>query len=107
MNKLSLKIGDYNLNPVLKGKSELPSGGLSDLQNIVKWGTTVLLITAVILTIVFFILGGIGWITSGGDKEKLASARKKIVYATIGFIITLGAFFIVNIVGDFFGIEFF
>ena len=102
--KLSLGTpGGYTFNST----AGMPDSGLSDLQSIVKWGTTVLMITAVLLTIFFLIWGGIEWITSTGDKEKLAKAQKKIIYASIGLIITLGAFFIVNFVGNLFDINFF
>ena len=55
----------------------------------------------------FLIWGGIEWITSGGNKEKLAGAQKKVIFAGIGLIISLGAFMIINIVGGFFGVSFF
>lgn len=107
MNELALRTpgpnGGYNINAV----AGMPSGGLSDLQSIVSWATTTLMIAAVILTVVFFILGGIQWITSSGNKEKIQAAQKKITYAAIGLVITLGAFFIVNIVGWLLGVSFF
>lgn len=102
--KLALKTpGDFNLQPV----AGMPDGGVSTLQYIVRWGTTMLLITAIILTLFFLIWGGIEWITSGGNKEKLAGAQKKVIFAGIGLIISLGAFMIINIVGGFFGVSFF
>ena len=46
--KLALKTpGDFNLQPV----AGMPDGGVSTLQYIVRWGTTMLLITAIILTL--------------------------------------------------------
>ena len=106
--KLTLSTpGGYSFDPKLKSGSELPGGGLTDFQSIIRWGTTVLIIGAVVLALFFLIWGGIGWITSGGNKEKLASSQKKIVYSLIGLIISLGSFFIINFVGHLFGITFF
>lgn len=62
----------------------------------------------VIGSLLFFfslIMGAIEWITSGGDKTKLESARSKITNAIVGFVILLIAFAIVKIFQDFFGIK--
>jgi hypothetical protein len=108
MKELALAIIDSNGNSqTIGGVANMPTGGLSDLRSVVKFGTTMLMITAVVLAVIFLIWGGIEWITSGGNKDKLQAARKKITYAIIGLIITLGAFFIVNMIGFLFNIKFF
>jgi hypothetical protein len=71
------------------------------LANIV----TVILIAAAIISLFFLIFGGIRWITSGGDKSKVESARNTIIAAIIGLIIALLAFFIITIVLGFFGLS--
>lgn len=63
-----------------------------------------LLIIAVVIAVFFLIYGGIKWITSGGDKSALESARGHIVAAIVGLIISLLAFFIINFIGKFFGL---
>jgi len=108
MKEIALAIIDSDgEKQTIGGVASLPTGGLTDLQSIIKWGTTMLMITAVILAIYFLIWGGIGWITSGGNKDKIQLARKRIIYAVIGLLITISAFFIVNFVGHLFNIEFF
>src|SRR5437762_8568472 len=59
---------------------------------------TVVLIAAAIISLFFLIFGGIRWITSGGDKAKVESARNTIIASIIGLIIALLAFFIITIV---------
>jgi hypothetical protein len=59
---------------------------------------TILLIVAVIISVIFLIWGGIRWITSGGDKGKVDSARGTIVAAIVGLILAFLAFFIVNVI---------
>ena len=66
---------------------------------------TYLLIGATLLALAFIIFGGIKWITSGGDKTALEGARKMITYAIIGLVISFLAFFIINIIGNFFGVN--
>jgi hypothetical protein len=77
----------------------IPQGGLNVTSKVIGNSITIMIIIAIILTLVFLILGGIGWITSGGDKAKVAAARSRINYAIIGLIVTLAAFFLVNVIG--------
>lgn len=66
---------------------------------------TLLFVIAVIVALIFLIYGGIKWIISGGDKAALDSARNHIVAAIVGLIIVFLAYFIIQIVGGFFGIS--
>lgn len=63
---------------------------------------TFLIVIAILVSIFYLIFGGIRWITSGGDKAKVESARSTLVAAVVGLIISLLAFFIVNFVLGFF-----
>lgn len=77
--------------------------GLCDLDannigSIVSRIVTVLLIAAAVISLFFLIWGGIRWITSGGDKSKVDSARQTIIASIIGLIIALLAFFIITVV---------
>jgi len=50
--------------------------------------------------VVYFVWGSVDWIFSGGDKEKVAAARKKITNAIIGLVLLSLSFVIINIVGQ-------
>jgi hypothetical protein len=56
----------------------------------------VLIIIAIILALIFLILGGVKYITSGGDKGGIDAARGQLIAAIIGLVIALTAFFIIN-----------
>lgn len=60
---------------------------------------------AVLIAVFFLIWGGIKWILSGGDKGGVEAARNTIIAAVIGLVVTFLAFFIISIVGRFFGID--
>jgi hypothetical protein len=60
---------------------------------------------AFLLTMAYFLTGGVQWITSQGDKSTLESARNKITHALIGLIIVASAYAVFKLVGNFFGIE--
>lgn len=58
--------------------------------------------------IIFFftlVIGAIQWISSGGDKQGLESARGKITNAMIGIILLFAAFALVNLIEIFFKIN--
>lgn len=77
----------------------------SKIGQIIATVVTVLLIAATIIALFFLILGGIRWITSGGDKGKVESARNTIIAAIIGLIIAFLAYFILTVVLGFFGLS--
>ena len=69
-----------------------------------------LLLILVVAAIVFFfmlVLGGVRWITSGGDKGKTEAARNQITAALIGLVIVFAAWAIANLIEIFFGIDLF
>ena len=57
-----------------------------------------------IVFVFILIYGAIQWISSGGDKMKMESARSNIASALVGVVILLGFFAILNLVSCFFGI---
>lgn len=58
-----------------------------------------------IITLFMLLIGAVEYITSGGDKEAVEKARKKITTALIGLVILFCVYGIVKIVGDLFGIN--
>ncbi|OGG01630.1 hypothetical protein A2Z33_07635 [Candidatus Gottesmanbacteria bacterium RBG_16_52_11] len=64
-----------------------------------------ILIIAALLAFFYLILGGIQWITSGGDKSAMEAARNKITHAIVGLIIVGAAWAIMLLVQSFLGIN--
>jgi hypothetical protein len=50
--------------------------------------------------LVYFVWGAVDWIFSGGDKEKVSNARKKMTNAIIGLALLSLSYVIINIVGE-------
>jgi type IV secretory pathway VirB2 component (pilin) len=69
--------------------------GTSDLKqtviNVIQWVLGIMALVAV----VFIIIGGVTWMTAGGNEEKVEKAKKIISAAVIGLIIVLLAWAIV------------
>ena len=62
----------------------------------------------VVVSVVFFfilVLGGLKWVTSGGDEKKVGEARSQITNALIGLAIVFAAWAIMNLIGRVFGIS--
>ena len=99
MNKLSLTLPG---GETIQAPGGVPNVGINP---ILQFTVTTLFVFAIVLTLFFLILGGISFITSGGDKQKVVSARLRLTYAVVGLIIIFLSFFIVNIIGGFFGVN--
>lgn len=61
-------------------------------SDFLKSTLNILLGSAGIISFVFLLWGGIQWITSGGDKEAIEKARRKILYALTGLAIIFSAY---------------
>lgn len=68
-----------------------PDNVLTDLPQVLSGGIQLLIILAGIIAFVFLLLGGIKWITSGGDKGNVEAARNQIVQALIGLIVVFAS----------------
>lgn len=59
---------------------------------------------AAVAVIFYFLFGAFQYITSAGDKNKIQTARGKIIHAIIGFILLIAMFFILQILPELFGL---
>jgi len=82
-----------------------PWKGVQSLDVLVPNLINLALIVAVVVFFFLLLLGGIQWITSGGDKEALTKAQGKITSALIGIVIVFSAWAILNLVKYFFGLS--
>lgn len=83
-----------------------PTGGGAISQFLSNGVTLIYSIAGVVL--VFMILwGAFEWMTSGGDKEKMSSAQKRIISAIVGILLFAVAFAVIRVLGQFTGFTFF
>lgn len=88
-----------------------PAGTLiSDTQNVslpdlINKGIAYAIIVAGFLSVVFIFIGGISFILSGGQEEKIKQAVSTIRYAIIGLIVTIIAVIVVNALGKIIGVS--
>lgn len=73
-------------------------GDVSKVQTFIQSVIQVLVTLAGLISVGFFVWGGIGYITSSGNPENLDKSKKTILYSAIGLTIVLGAFVLSKIV---------
>lgn len=97
---LTLTIPGANGTPqVVQAPEGIPTGGLSGGGGkVLGLGITLLLVACIILALGFLIYGALNFIMSEGDKTKVESARRTIVYSIIGLLVAIFSFFAVNFV---------
>lgn len=84
-------------NPVL------PEYKIGDLiGGLISWG----IIIASIMAFIYLVLGGIQWISSGGDKAGIQQARERITGALIGLGLVVAAWALMMIISHFLGFSF-
>ncbi len=87
--------------PDVAGPDQAPALIGQTLSNIL----TLLFGGAGIAFFFMFVLGGLKWVTSGGDKEKIEGAKKQITSAIIGLILILSVFVVIGLLNHLFGVN--
>ena len=67
-------------------------------NGVFKQVTNTILYIVGIIAVIMLIIGGIRYVTSGGDSKKVTDAKNTVLYAIIGLVIAFLAFAIVNFV---------
>lgn len=79
--------------------------GFTCIANLVSNAVSVVFIISAIAFFVILVMGGVQWLTSGGDKVKLQAAQTSITNAVIGLAIVAASYAIYTLVLSFFGID--
>lgn len=80
---------------------------IENLGSIISAVIGVAFLLAFLIFLVMLIIGGIQWISSGGDKESVQKAKDRITHALIGLVIVACTWAIIQIVQNFFCINIF
>lgn len=88
------------------GKIDLSKLGVpSDVNAIIGGLVQLVYAVAGIAFFFMFILGGLRYLTAGGDEKAAASARATLTQAMIGLVIVVSAFLITQLLFTIFGIK--
>ncbi len=82
------------------------SGGVqSGLGTFLSNLITTITVVGSLAFVIYFTMGGLKWITAGGDKAKVSEAQTSMTQAAIGLIAIVASFFIIGIVGAVLGLD--
>ncbi|MBP8591028.1 hypothetical protein KBI33_00980 [Candidatus Shapirobacteria bacterium] len=73
--------------------------------SIISGAIQLILIIAALIFFFLLIIGGIRWMTAGGDKEKAGGARGQLTSALIGLAIVFAAWAIIRLIETLFGVS--
>ena len=73
------------------------------LGNILGWALRLVFVGAGLFVLYHLIFGALEWIQSGGDKEKVEKARKRITTAVTGLVILFVILMVVVLLEQIFG----
>lgn len=86
--------------PKLTGQEPVAQFG-----NIMATIIFVLLAGGVLIFMIYFLMGAIRWITSGGDKGQLENARNQVLHAIVGLIVLFSLFAILKLIQTLFDVD--
>lgn len=94
-------IGDYGYETLeVSGTTTQTQFG-----NIISAIITTLTVVGGLAFVIFFTLGGLKWLTAGGDKAKVSEAQTQMTQGVIGLVAMVAGLFVVGIVGGVLGID--
>lgn len=82
-----------------------PTQGLYFLGDLLVMLVNIGILIAAVVFFFIFLIGGIRWITSSGEKTQIEAARNTIMNALIGLVIVLALFAILKLIGGLFGVN--
>lgn len=77
------------------------------VQGMISGAVKIVMVVAALVFFFLLIIGGIQWMTSGGDKAATESARGRITAALIGLVIVFSAWAIATLLNTFFQVDIF
>lgn len=80
------------------------SSGIEIFSKFISSTVGLMTIVAIIWFVFVFFTGAIGIVSSGGDKQALEGARKKIITGITGIVVVIAAIFLIKLIGFLIGI---
>lgn len=91
------------VNETIARPDFLPAWSQLSLGNILGWALRLVFVGAGLFVLYHLIFGALEWIQSGGDKEKVEKARKRITTAVTGLVILFVVLGLVVLIEQVFG----
>ena len=106
-NKVECAFGTISPPPALQDFLKKDPTGAGAISQFLSNFVVLIFSVAGIVLILMILWGAFDWMISEGEKEKVASARNKIIHAILGILLFAVAFAIIRLLGQFTGFSFF
>ena len=86
--------------PDAEGADVAPIEGDISIEGILSIGKTIaniLIAVVAIVAVIFIVIGGLQYVVSGGDEERVKKARDQLIYGIVGLVVALLAFGVVSL----------
>jgi hypothetical protein len=93
------------INPPSPIQGLVDKGGAGGISTVLSNGVVLFFRVGIIVFFIMVLWSAFEWITSGGDKEKVASARGRLTSSMVGLAIMGLAGLIARVIGDVVGIS--
>lgn len=106
---LAAPFGDIHANFLVEGYDPRTAAGHGGggLGAFIRNGVNALFLVAGLLTFALLLMGGIRYLTAGGDAKATEAAMKMITNAVIGLAIVIAAYGLATILAGLFGVDIF
>ncbi len=78
--------------------AEAPITDIAGVESLLNRILNIVFVIFFIIAVLFIILAAFGYLTAGGDDEKVKSAKQKLIYAIVAIVVALLATGIDNII---------
>ena len=104
---LAVNIGDFKppTDAFSQGSSTSASAAAANFEEFISNTIGLLTVIAGVFFILYFVVGGISWVTAGGDQGKIQKARDQMIQGVIGMIVIALSYGLIGIFGSFFGLD--
>ncbi|HVZ12808.1 MAG TPA: hypothetical protein VG965_07320 [Patescibacteria group bacterium] len=100
---LSIPQGADSTPVQIQTPADIPSG--VSLGALVTTLLQAAMVFGILMSLGFFVYGGLHWVQSRGDKESLNKSRRILIYAVFGLIVMSLALVIVNVITSALGVQ--
>lgn len=85
---------------------EQGAGAVADITvpGIITTLIRIIFIAAFVIAFIILLVGGIRWMTAGGDPKNVEGARNMVTAGLIGLVIVLAAFALIKLIETIFGV---
>lgn len=78
---------------------------LDSTENFISMVIGFITVLAGLFFLFYTIMGGVNWISAGGDSGKIEKARNQIIQGAIGMVVVVSAYLIVGMIGNIIGLD--